>query len=475
MRAIFRAGLLIPVREQDAGDARRTGVGLMRDEPRPRRSLEGRILEMQATAGNAAVGAYLNEADEGGGGGPIVQRDPIDGTQVGGAGTAVVEGSEGASGGDGVLRYGARGEEVKALQVRLNRVVGGRQKLAVDGIFGRRTQAAVRRFQSANRPLAVDGDAGPDTLAALDRAAPWTATDVDTANVTRIFDAGKALYMAGDYGRAYDEFTKAWEINGDLAVLWNRAQALRLAGGQREAAIRLYEQFLASNADADAQRSEARTHLEELRGPGRSGDSALDYAMQNSLHRSGTDEYRAGRFAQAYDEFTKAWEITGDPALLWNRAQSLRWLGGRRAEAIALFEQFIKSDADAAEAKKNASEHIAELRGPGQNADAGANRQAAIDIFEEAKTFYAAEDYVRAYDGFSKAYEIEADPAYLFNRAQALRLIGGRREEAIALYQQFLAMDIGDDARAQATERLTELRGPGRAASPDAGAGAATP
>ena len=59
---------------------------------------------------------------------------------------------------------GSRGEEVRQIQTALqNR---GYDPGSVDGIYGERTEAAVRQFQ-ADQGLAVDGIAGPDTLAAL--------------------------------------------------------------------------------------------------------------------------------------------------------------------------------------------------------------------------------------------------------------------------------------------------------------------
>ena len=63
-----------------------------------------------------------------------------------------------------VLRYGARGEPVRDLQLALRAL---RYPVAADGVFGADTAAAVKKFQ-ADRNLAADGIAGPMTMAALE-------------------------------------------------------------------------------------------------------------------------------------------------------------------------------------------------------------------------------------------------------------------------------------------------------------------
>ncbi|NMB32897.1 MAG: spore cortex-lytic enzyme [Clostridium sp.] len=61
-------------------------------------------------------------------------------------------------------RYGSTGQEVKDIQYKLAiwKYYGGK----IDGIYGYKTYAAVRKFQVKNG-LKVDGIAGPQTLAAL--------------------------------------------------------------------------------------------------------------------------------------------------------------------------------------------------------------------------------------------------------------------------------------------------------------------
>ena len=66
-----------------------------------------------------------------------------------------------------LLRLGSRGSDVIRLQAALNAL--GYDCGAADGIFGVKTEAAVRRFQRAQQ-LAVDGVAGRMTWAAIERA-----------------------------------------------------------------------------------------------------------------------------------------------------------------------------------------------------------------------------------------------------------------------------------------------------------------
>ena len=63
-----------------------------------------------------------------------------------------------------VLKMGSSGTQVRTLQTKLNN--WGYGAGTVDGIFGSKTQAAVKRFQQKNG-LAVDGIVGSKTAAAL--------------------------------------------------------------------------------------------------------------------------------------------------------------------------------------------------------------------------------------------------------------------------------------------------------------------
>ena len=66
-----------------------------------------------------------------------------------------------------ILKLHSRGKEVLTVQEALNRYVT--PKLKVDGVYGPKTEAAVRRFQVAAgfRGRDVDGEVGPKTMVAL--------------------------------------------------------------------------------------------------------------------------------------------------------------------------------------------------------------------------------------------------------------------------------------------------------------------
>jgi len=88
-----------------------------------------------------------------------------------------------------LLKIGSKGKDVKNLQTDLNKAKAN-PKLAVDGIFGPLTEAAVKAFQKKTPPLKVDGLAGPNTLEALKTAltGPTPPKKMDYSRKTKRMD-----------------------------------------------------------------------------------------------------------------------------------------------------------------------------------------------------------------------------------------------------------------------------------------------
>lgn len=93
-------------------------------------------------------------------------------------------------GGNMILKVGSRGDEVRQLQENLNKL--GFNCGAADGIFGPKTEAAVKAFQQAHG-LTVDGIAGPQTLAKIEELLNKPTND---AEIKRLKERIKELELA---------------------------------------------------------------------------------------------------------------------------------------------------------------------------------------------------------------------------------------------------------------------------------------
>lgn len=100
------------------------------------------------------------------------------------------------------LSYGSRGDEVKRLQEALNSQGYG---LAADGIYGAKTQAAVRDYQSKNG-LSVDGIAGANTQGKLYGGQTGSGQQQAAAPVTPTYETPKAnTYQPSETVEAYKQ------------------------------------------------------------------------------------------------------------------------------------------------------------------------------------------------------------------------------------------------------------------------------
>lgn len=86
-------------------------------------------------------------------------------------------------------KRGSVGEEVKNIQQRLSK--WGYKPGAVDGVYGAKTEAAVKRFQK-NNGLVQDGIAGPKTLEKIGLPAKGTSSNNSNINLLARVVSGEA-------------------------------------------------------------------------------------------------------------------------------------------------------------------------------------------------------------------------------------------------------------------------------------------
>lgn len=127
---------------------------------------------------------------------------------------------------DGSLKRGSKGDKVKELQIKLNKVGNN---LVVDGSFGSATEKAVKEFQKKYN-LTVDGIAGPNTIKKLDEViaskAVATATlkkgskgeNVKTLqrNLNEVMDTD--IKVDGSFGTITETTVKAFQKKYGLVV-----------------------------------------------------------------------------------------------------------------------------------------------------------------------------------------------------------------------------------------------------------------
>lgn len=128
------------------------------------------------------------------------------------------------------VRYGSRGTAVKTVQRKVHGV-------AVDGVFGSRTNAKVKSFQRAHR-LVADGIVGPRTWRALGgapEAAPQRAPHSDSSIVSLAMSLRGTPYRYGGTSRS------GFDCSGFTQYVYREAgkRIPRTASGQAAASTRV--------------------------------------------------------------------------------------------------------------------------------------------------------------------------------------------------------------------------------------------
>jgi len=84
------------------------------------------------------------------------------------------------------------------------------------------------------------------------------------------------------------------------------------------------------------------------------------------------------------------------------------------------------------------------------------NAEEARAYREQATAAFALGHHAEAAEAFEKAFQLSADPALLYNAAQAHRL-AGNKERALLLYQSYARIYGAQERRAEVQARIDEL------------------
>ena len=353
-----------------------------------------------------------------------------------------------------LLREGWSGPEVLELQMDLNALDDVETPLEVDGEFGKQTEKAVREFQRSHPPLKPTGIVDPETREAITMAldAPQDKKKV----AAKVFALGASAYKRKDYAHAFDYFRRAGELSDEPDIVFNQAQSLRMLGGRRKEAIALYQEYVQRGSNG-RRLVDALDFIGELSGPSSTGDAEQDAKIAKALHEKAMETAFGGDVRHALDYFEQASQLHDRPETTFDMAVMLRAMGGRREEAIAMIRRFLEGRKMTGGQLQKALKMLDELQDPGWGGDAEAQGRART-AFDKGATAYRKAEWGKASDYFGQASGIVDSPDLLFNRAQALRKMGGRSEDAIALYERYLASNPQGRHRADAERALRALK-----------------
>ena len=306
----------------------------------------------------------------------------------------------------------------------------------------------MKEFQAAHAPLKANGVAEADTQAAVAEALTEEQDPVDIGR--KLFNLGAKAFDRHKFGHAYAFFTRAGELTDRPGIVFSRAQSLRKLGGRREEAVALYEQYLADRRG----HARRRRHRRARRAAARPRRPATRPSTRPPRRGSSTRAARCSRRTTTPTPTTSSRRPASSPTAPGSCSRARSRCGGSAAAARRRSRSTSNtSPRAAAPATPTPAPRWPSCARREPSGDEDVDTATAKGIFNKGGARFEAGDYGHAYDEFTRASELADRPGILFSRAQALRKLGGREDEAMALYQQYI--DLGEGTRLEDASRCS--------------------
>ena len=361
-----------------------------------------------------------------------------------------------------MVAYGSQGSAVKQLQSELNK--RGYQ-LDEDGVFGKKTKAAVRDYQKKNRLTMVDGIAGDETWGSL-LSAP-TAAEQQAAAAAAEEVARPEARVTESTARRLAELEKGYQPSEDVAAARAyRDSVAAMQPGEYDSGFEdqlqaLYDQIEGREAfsydpeEDEAYRRYARLYaaqgaaaMEDTMGQAASltggygssyaqavGQQAYDRylgelaALVPELRQAALAEYRqegqalTDRYNMLNQQEKAGYDRWQDRVAQWQRALSEAQSSYENVSAQdeKAYQAMLKHYADKAEQERKLSAAGAKLEDSGYEADAG----------KESLSSTAADSLQRAVGNYLKSGRQDTAQALLQQYAQRMTPAQRKRFEAL--------------------------------------------
>lgn len=361
-----------------------------------------------------------------------------------------------------MVAYGSQGSAVKQLQSELNK--RGYQ-LDEDGVFGKKTKAAVRDYQKKNRLTMVDGIAGDETWGSL-LSAP-TAAEQQAAAAAAEEAARPEARVTESTARRLAELEKGYQPSEDVAAARAyRDSVAAMQPGEYDSGFEdqlqaLYDQIEGREAfsydpeEDEAYRRYARLYaaqgaaaMEDTMGQAASltggygssyaqavGQQAYDRylgelaALVPELRQAALAEYRqegqalTDRYNMLNQQEKAGYDRWQDRVAQWQKALSEAQSSYEdvSAQDEKAYQAMLKHYADKAEQERKLSAAGAKIEDSGYEADAG----------KESLSSTAADSLQRAVGNYLKSGREDTAQALLQQYAQRMTPAQRKRFEAL--------------------------------------------
>ena len=361
-----------------------------------------------------------------------------------------------------MVAYGSQGSAVKQLQSELNK--RGYQ-LDEDGVFGKKTKAAVRDYQKKNRLTMVDGIAGDETWGSL-LSAP-TAAEQQAAAAAAEEAARPEARVTESTARRLAELEKGYQPSEDVAAARAyRDSVAAMQPGEYDSGFEdqlqaLYDQIEGREAfsydpeEDEAYRRYARLYaaqgaaaMEDTMGQAASltggygssyaqavGQQAYDRylgelaALVPELRQAALAEYRqegqalTDRYNMLNQQEKAGYDRWQDRVAQWQRALSEAQSSYEdvSAQDEKAYQAMLKHYADKAEQERKLSAAGTKIEDSGYEADAG----------KESLSSTAADSLQRAVGNYLKSGREDTAQALLQQYAQRMTPAQRKRFEAL--------------------------------------------
>jgi tetratricopeptide (TPR) repeat protein len=165
------------------------------------------------------------------------------------------------------------------------------------------------------------------------------------------YSAATKAYEVGQFDEAIKQFAEAYKLKEDPGILFNLAQAHRLAK-HRDEAVRMYRMYLLKSPNA-ANRAEVERYLTSLQAAPSVSNDDPDTEVARRYYRAGAQLYAAEHYQEAIVQFEKARALKPVAGLDYNIARCHDRLGNF-AEALVAYRRYVEtrpSDADEVRAR----------------------------------------------------------------------------------------------------------------------------